>query len=53
VDFSRGSQKDFPEGAKSGEIPFNPLETKKSMFFAENVIGKFQNPGGLGPLSPF
>jgi len=40
VDFSRGSQKFFQGGAKSEEISFLPLETKKTTFFAKDVIGK-------------
>jgi len=54
VDFSRGSQKDFSMRAKSGEISFFLLETKKTTFFVKRVTGKFQNPGGQGPpLLPF
>jgi len=40
VDFSRCSQKDFPMGAKIGEILFYPLESKKTTFFAKNLIGR-------------
>jgi len=34
--------KNFPGGAKSGEICLFPIKAKKQPFFAE----KFQNPGG-------
>ena len=37
----------FPGGAKSGEILFFSLETKKTTCFC----WKFQNPGGQGPPS--
>jgi len=36
------AKKIFPQGAKSGKILFYPLETKISIFFAKNVIGKCQ-----------
>jgi len=42
VDFSRGSQINFPGGAKSGEISFIPLQNKKTIFFANNLIEKYQ-----------
>jgi len=38
VDFSREANKIFPWEAKSGEISFYPLETKKTTCFAENLI---------------
>jgi len=44
VDFSRGSKKDFRGG--SGKISFYPPATKKTTFFAKNLIRKFQIPGG-------
>jgi len=46
ADFSRGSQKDFSRGTKSGEILFYPLESKKTIYFAKTLIGnaKFHNP---------
>ena len=53
VDFSRDSQKDVSRG-ESSEITFNPLETKKTTFFANNLIGKCQisKSRGKGPLPP-
>jgi len=36
------AKKIFPEGAKSGEISFFPLETKISTFSAKDVVGKCQ-----------
>ena len=52
--FSRGGTCGFFQnlsmGAKSGEICFFPLETKKTTFFCWN----FQNPrGGQDPPAPF
>jgi len=32
----------FPGRAKSSEISYFPLETEKTTFFAQNVIGKCQ-----------
>jgi len=41
--FPKVAEKIFPGEAKSGEISFFPLETKKiNFFFAKNVIGKCQ-----------
>ena len=34
------NQKDFSRGVKNGEIWFYPLETKKTTFFVENLMGK-------------
>jgi len=49
--FSGGHQKIFPksflDGAKSGEICFIPLETKKKTFFAEIIKSR-----GEGPPAP-
>ena len=43
MDISRGNQKYFfRRGAKSGEVSFYPLETKKTTFFADNWTGKCQ-----------
>jgi len=33
--YRRGHQRIFPGGAKSGEICFFPLETKKTTFFVQ------------------
>jgi len=55
-DFSRGSQKDFSGGSKSGEISFYPFETKKTTSFAITLIGKCQiskSSWSLGPYLPF
>jgi len=40
--FFQGFPKILPGGDKSGEIAFYALETKKTTFFAENLIGKCQ-----------
>jgi len=52
--FLRVGKNIIPKGAKSGEISFYTLETKKSTFFAKDVIGKCQisKSRGLGPPSP-
>jgi len=42
----------FPGETNSGEIPFHPLETKKTTLFAKNFIGKCQIPNSTGPFSP-
>jgi len=42
ADFSKGSHKDFSRGAKSGEISFFVLESKKTTFFAKDAIEKSQ-----------
>jgi len=51
-DFSRGITRVFsyifPWGAKSGEIWYFPLETKRTTFFAEN----FKIQRGQGPPDP-
>ena len=40
----------FAGGAKSGKISFSPLETKKTTFFAKNMMGKCQIKKSLGAL---
>jgi len=40
--FFQGKLRVFLGEAKNGEIPFFPLETKKTTFFAKNLIGKCQ-----------
>ena len=53
MDFLPGViKKIFPEGVKSGEISFYPLENKKTTFFAKKENYKFQNPGGFVTPSP-
>ena len=42
VNFSRGKQKIFPGGLKYSEISFYPLETKKTTFFAQHLMGNIQ-----------
>ena len=51
--FQRQSNRFF-QGAKSGEISFYALETKKTKFFAKNLIGKCQisKCGVLAPPTP-
>jgi len=60
--FSRGDHqqifrqvtiKIFQRGAKSDEISFFPLETKKTTFFAKNIIKKYETSKSIGPLPPF
>jgi len=45
---TRGFFKNFSRGAKSGEIRFFPLKTKKTTFFAKD----FKIQGGLDPPVP-
>jgi len=51
LDFSRCSQNYFSKGTKRGKILFYPFETKKTTFFAKNLIGKcqFSNSTGSRP----
>jgi len=42
VDFSRGSKKRFSRGGKSSKISFYPPKTKKTTFFAKNLVVKCQ-----------
>jgi len=54
VDFSRRSQW-FIQGGQIGEILFNLLETKRTTFLAENLIGKCvisKSRGGTSPPAP-
>jgi len=55
VDFSWRRQKYFSSGGKSDKISFHPLKTKKTTFFAKNLIGKCQvsnSREGQGPPAP-
>ena len=46
MEISSGGHKFFSTAGKNGEISFYPLETKRTIFFAKYVIGKFQISGG-------
>jgi len=42
----------FPRGAKTGEVSFFPIETKKTTFFAKSLIRKCQISKCGGPPFP-
>jgi len=48
---SRGCPKIFLQRGQSRKISFSPLETEKTIFFANNLMGKCQisKPWGLCP----
>jgi len=52
VDFSRRSQNIFPGEGQSDKNSFYPLETKKTTFFAKNLIGKCQFSNSMGGKPP-
>ena len=39
-------------GGKSGKITFSPLETKKTIFFAKELMGKCQTSKSWGGFTP-
>jgi len=49
MDFCRGGENDISRGRKIGEISFYPSETKKTTFFAKNLLGKCHPGGAFAP----